>query len=99
VSWDPIKEFARKQGKPLLATECCWGSLDDARRAAIIRSDLEVLAKQGIGFLAHALQESYVADLHRPQFGVVSGAEYMAFVNLDGVLRAGHEVFNQYCGE
>ncbi len=42
------------------------------------------------------LHESYVADLHRPQYGVISSAEYMAFLHMDGSLRAGHEVFNRY---
>jgi hypothetical protein len=94
--WEQIMAFARKHGKQPLATECLWGSLDDAVRAATIRRDLEVLSKHKIGFLAHALHESYVADLHRPQYGPVSSAGYMAFVNMDGSLRAGHDVFNQY---
>jgi hypothetical protein len=42
-----------------------------------------------------ARHESYVADLHRPQYGVISSAEYMAFIHMDGSLRAGHEVFNR----
>jgi hypothetical protein len=95
--WASLKAFSRKHGKPLLATECCWGAVDDAKRVAIIRSDLETLVKQNVGFLAHALHESPVADLHRPQFGPLSTAEYMAFINMDGSLRAGHEVFNRYC--
>jgi hypothetical protein len=97
VDWKSLKAFSQKHGKALLATECCWGSLDDAKRVAIVRSDLDAIAKQGVGFLAHALHESYVADLHRPQYGPVSSAEYMAFVHMDDSLRAGHEVFNQYC--
>lgn len=96
VAWEPLQAFAREKGKPLLATECCWGSLDDARRVAIIDSELQTLQKQRVGFLAHALHESYVADLHRPQFGIISSAEYMAFIHMDGSLRAGHDIFNRY---
>jgi hypothetical protein len=98
VAWEPLHGFAALHGKALLATECCWGALDDARRAEIVRTDLGVLQKQRVGFLAHALQESYVADLHRPQYGVLSEAEYMAFIHMDGSLRPGHEVFNQFEG-
>jgi len=96
-NWAWMKEFSRKTGKALLATECCWGAVDDAKRVGIVRSDLDTLVKQGVGFLVHALHESYVADLHRPQFGTLSSAEYMAFINMDGSLRAGHDVFNKYC--
>ena len=99
VPWPALQAFAREKGKSLLATECCWGALDDARRVAIVEADLRTLRQQNIGFLAHALQESYVADLHRPQYGLISSAEYMAFVHLDGSLRAGHEVFNRYASQ
>ena len=95
-AWEPLHDFAQQHGKPLLATECCWGALDDAARVNIIRSDLGTLRQQGIGFFAHALHESYVADLHRPQYGVLSGAEYMAFIHMDGSLRAGHAAFNEF---
>ena len=94
--WAALHDFARKTGKPVLATECCWGSLDDARRVAIVEADFKTLTEQKVGFLAHALHESYVADLHRPQYGVISSAEYMAFIHMDGSLRAGHDVFNRY---
>ncbi len=96
VAWDALHAFAREKDKPLLATECCWGALDDARRVAIIEADLKALQQQNVGFLAHALFESYVADLHRPRYGIISSAEYMAFIHMDGSLRAGHEVFNRY---
>jgi hypothetical protein len=96
VPWTALQAFAREKGKPLLATECCWGALDDARRVAIIESDLESLRGQQLGFLVHALQESHVADLHRPQYGIISSAEYMAFIHMDGSLRPGHDIFNRY---
>ena len=35
--WDEIKAFSAKHNKPLLATETCWGSLDDGARVAIVR--------------------------------------------------------------
>jgi len=96
VGWDSLQAFSREKGKPLLATECCWGSLDDARRVEIAGADFATFQNQKIGFLAHALHESPVADLHRPQYGVISSAEYMAFIHMDGSLRAGHDIFNRY---
>ena len=100
VPWDVLTTFARERGKALLATECCWGSLNDASRADIIQSDCSVLMHQKVGFLGHALHESLVGDLHRPQFSplhVASSASYMAFINMNGSLRPGHDVFNLYC--
>jgi hypothetical protein len=97
ANWSSLNAYAAKCGKGLLATECCWGSLDDAARVSYIRSDLDALSAQGVGFLAHGLYESYVADLHRAKYGPVSSAGYMAFINMDGSLRAGHDVFNEYC--
>lgn len=89
-------QLAKTEGKPLISTECCWGSLDDAKRAATVRADLAIMKEHGIGFIPHALYESYVADLHRPQYGYVDAPGYMAFVNMDGSLRAGHDVYNQF---
>ena len=91
-----LVEFAAAKGKPILCTECCWGSLDDAERGRIVASELDTLSGYNIGFLAHALHESLVADLHRPQYGPVSRAGYMAFINMDGSLRKHHDIFNRY---
>lgn len=89
-------EFARTKNKGVLATECCWGSLDDAERAKMVESDCGNLAKAGIGFMPHALHESLVGDLHRAQFGLLSSASSMHFIEMDGSLRSGHEVFNRF---
>jgi hypothetical protein len=89
-------DFARQSNKGVLATECCWGSLDDAERAGIVASDCGNLSRAGIGFMPHALHESLVGDLHRPQFGLISSASSMHFIAMDGSLRPGHEVFNDF---
>jgi hypothetical protein len=89
-------DLARKYNKGVLATECCWGSLDDAERVRIVVSDCGNLSRAGIGFMPHALHESLVGDLHRPQFGVISSASSMHFIAMDGSLRPGHEVFNEF---
>lgn len=91
-----IVTFAFDRGKPLLATELCWGNIDDTERARMIKSDLDVMKSFNLGFLPHAAYESRVADLHRPDWGPLSSAGYMAFINRDGSLRQGHQIFNDY---
>ena len=89
-------QLAKDLGKSLISSECCWGSLDDAERVQRVRDELGALKNYKIGFFPHALYESYVADLHRPQYGFVDKPGYMAFINMDGSLRAGHEVYNEF---
>lgn len=88
--------YARTKSKGVLATECCWGSLDDAVRVQSVASDCGALAQAGIGFMPHALHESLVGDLHRAQYGVLSSASSMHFIAMDGSLRPGHEVYNTF---
>jgi hypothetical protein len=92
----PYCELAKSAGKPIMSSECCWGSLDDAEHVKIVRHDLGVLKQHKIGFFPHALFESPVADLHRPQYGPVDSPGYMAFINMDGSLRTGHDVYNEF---
>ena len=91
-----IVAFAKTRNKGVLATECCWGSLDDATRVQQVASDCGAITQAGIGVMPHALHESLVADLHRPQYGILSSASSMHFIAMDGTLRPGHEVFNQF---
>ena len=72
-------EHLKKLGKPAIATECCWGSNDDATRVQYIRHDLGLLKAAGIGFLPHALHHSKVADLHRPVPGPKMGNHVHGF--------------------
>lgn len=89
--------WAERVKKPVISSETCWGSLNDKDRVEIIKMTLEVLSGHGIGFLVHALYTSGVADLHPPELGPISGAGYMAFIQPDGSLRPGHDVYNDYC--
>lgn len=89
-------EHLKRLGKPAIATECCWGSNDDATRVQYIRHDLSLLKQAGLGFLPHAMHYSHVADLHRPVPGRKWTTMYMAFIEPDGTIRPGHEVFNDY---
>jgi len=88
--------FANQSNKPLLASETGWGSLDDAKRAESLAYELTELKKRGIGWLVHLLHHSLVADAHRPEFGPVTIAGYMAFIKADGSLRPYHKLFNEY---
>ena len=90
-------EHLEKLGKPVIATECCWGANDDAARVKFVRHELGLLKQAGIGFLPHAMCHSPVADLHRPVPGRKWGTMYMGFIEPDGSIRLGHEVYNEFC--
>ena len=90
---DWILAKAARHGKPVLATECCIGAKTDEARVAVIREELSGLTRRGIGFIAHALTPSPVADLHEDRG---AGGFYMPFMMLDGTIRQGHEAFNEY---
>ena len=92
---DLCVNYSKLVGKPLLATETCWGAIEDTERVAIISGTLKELAARNIGFLPHLLHHSMVSDGHRPEFGSVNRPGFH-FIERDGSLRPGHEVFNDY---
>ncbi len=93
---DACVEIRERTGKPLISTEACWGSLDNARRVEIIEVHLGALNERDIGWLVYALQHSYVADLHWPEYGRVGNPGTLHCVEPDGSLRDGHEVINHF---
>lgn len=93
---DEYVAFASETGKPLLATETCWGSLDDQQRVEIIRYTLGELRQREIGWLAYVLHHSLIADAHRPEYGPIGGPGNLSFIEADGELRPGHDVFNEF---
>jgi len=93
---DDAVAIAQRTAKPLLATETCWGSLDDATRVVNMRYTLGELKKRQIGWLAYGLHHSLIADLHRPEFGPVGVPGNLAFIEADGTLRPGHAAFNEF---
>ncbi len=95
-SLDVYVEFAEQVGKPLLATETCWGALDDAERVEIIRYTLGELKKRNIGWLVYLLHHSLIADAHRQEYGPVGDPGNLMFIEADGSLRPGHDIFNQF---
>jgi hypothetical protein len=95
-SLDTYVEFANQVKKPLLATETCWGALDDKERVSIIRYTLSELKKRDIGWLAYLLHHSLIADAHRPEFGPVGFPGNLSFIEADGSLRPGHSIFNDF---
>ena len=97
---DTVRRFAEeaeKFGKPLITSECCWGSLDDAHRAELIRVALSTFKKYNVGYAAHALWYSGCADLHNPEDGrVTPDIGNLCFINKDGSLRPYHEIYNEF---
>ncbi len=93
---DDYVAVASTAQKPLLGTETCWGALDDDDRVSIIQYTLGELAKRRIGWLVYLLHHSLIADAHRPAFGPVGEPGNLAFIEADGSLRPGHEVFNHF---
>ncbi len=92
---DESVAYALRVGKPLVATECCWGAADDRKRAEVIAFELAELKKRRIGWTAHLLHDTLVADGHRSEWSHTA-AGYMAFVEADGTLRPHHHVFNDF---
>jgi hypothetical protein len=93
---DSFAALAKKQNKGIVASETCWGSLDDRWRVENIRYTMTELKKRGIGIIPHALHHSLVADLHLPEYGPVGPPGDLRFINADGSLRKGHEVYNDF---
>ena len=73
-----------------------WGSEDDAEHVEFTRYTLSELGRRDIGFTIHALHHSLVADLHAREYGPVGRPGRLEFINAEGSLRAGHEVFNEF---
>lgn len=93
---DDYVAVAKETGKPLMATETCWGSLSDAAREENARFTLGELKKRNIGWLAYLLHHSMIADAHRPEFGPVGIPGNLAFIEAGGEIRPGHAFFNEY---
>ena len=54
------------------------------------------LKNRKIVWLAYVLHHSQIADAHRAEFGPVGHPGNLSFIEADGTLRPGHEVFNDY---
>jgi hypothetical protein len=91
--------LAQRLGKPLIANETCQGSLSDETRAEIIRCSLGALKARGIGWCAWQLHGGRMISANRQvtDFNCRPGDHaYMAFIEPDGALRPGHDVYNRY---
>lgn len=104
---EPIEEFetyvkgfleeSKRNGKPLISSECCWGSSDDKTRGDLIKSSLEVFKKYNIGYVAHAMQYCGCTDLHdRCDGRLTSDIGNLCFINKDGSVRPYHEIYNEF---
>lgn len=89
-------DLANRTGKALVVGETCWGHLDNAVRAELVRYTLGQLKERGIGYLTYLLQHSLVPDAHWPGYGHVhDGVGTLHFVEPDGSIRPGHEAWNE----
>ncbi|MDR3107896.1 MAG: cellulase family glycosylhydrolase [Bifidobacteriaceae bacterium] len=86
----------REAGLPELVTETCWGSESDQDRVRNIEFSLSTLTSFGLGFMPYALHYSGVADLHRAVDGYVGIPGFAAFIEKDGSVRPGHEIYNRF---
>lgn len=93
---DTAVQISSKYNKPVLTTETCWGSRDDKVRAEIVKRTLLAHKKANIGFIAHALHWSHVADLHDDDDGPLSFPGNLMFITRDNKIRKYHEVFNEF---
>ncbi|WP_150306543.1 glycoside hydrolase 5 family protein [Planctomonas psychrotolerans] len=93
---DECVAIAEASGKGLIGNETVWGANDDEKHVEVMRYTLGELKKRGIGFTAHALHHSLIADLHRAEYGPVGWPETLHFIEADGTVRKGHEAFNEF---
>jgi len=91
-----MSDLAKRHKKQICTTETCWGSMDDNTRVGMIRITMEAHREVGMGWIAHALYHSRVADLHDATDGPIGVPGNLAFVRKDGTIRPGHEIINEY---
>lgn len=95
-----VKSFAdeaKRNGKELISSECCWGSVDDKVRGEFIKGTLSTFKKYNVGFVAHALWSSGCTDLHDATEGPITDAiGNLAFIKFDGTVRPYHEIYNEF---
>ena len=86
--------FAREVNKPLICTEFCVGSFNDAERGELARENIETLEEYEIGWQAWQLCSGrfVTGSRERTDGNAVRANEgYMPFVLPDGSTRPGHE--------
>ena len=94
---DDMVAVSKASGKPLLITEFGWGTIhNDLLRTQTLEYSMQEYCKRNIGFIAHALNHSLVADLHDPEYGPAAGPGNLMFIGPDGKLRPHHDIFNKY---
>jgi len=89
-------QLSREYNKPVLTTETCWGSRDNSIRTEIVARSLKAHKKANIGYVAHALHWSHVADLHDVDEGPIGTPGNLMFITRDDKIREGHEIFNEF---
>lgn len=91
-----ILEYIKQFHKPYIITECVWSAPTAEERLPYLESELEVYNKYHVGYLAHGLFTSPVADLHPVERSGLEKGLYMAFLDDHLEIRKHHDIFNQY---
>lgn len=91
-----ILEYIEKFDKPVIITECCWAGKTDEDRIPYLETELNTFSELKIGFCCHAMSTSPVADLYPLEGDMMpSKGLYMAFLDKNGEIRKGHDIFNR----
>jgi hypothetical protein len=88
------KSIGEYYGKPILCTEACKGSFNDAKRGAQAREDIGTLERHGIGWIVWQLMAGrfITGNKERTDNNALDFMEgYMPFLLEDGTTRPGHE--------
>lgn len=91
-------ELANRLGKPLVCSETCQGSLDDAIRSECVEKSLHTLKSHNIGWYAWLLCEGEIVSARRDRTdnnAKPGDRGYMSFVLKDGTIRSGHEIIKK----
>lgn len=72
------------------------GTEDSELRVKNLKTELDALTENEIGYFIHMLSHSLVADGHRAEYGNISEVGFMGCIEADGSLRKGHDFINNY---
>ena len=91
--------YSNRLKKPLINTETCQGSLDDATRAICIERTLDVMRQAELGFYVWQLCSGEMVSARRDRTDpncAPGDSAYMSFLQWNGKLRPKHEVVKKY---
>lgn len=83
--------------KPVLVTECCWGTETEETRKPILESELSTYSELGMGFSAHILLTGKMPDSTPfDERNPIKSGLYMSFLDENYNIRKYHDIYNKY---